>query len=580
VIGLYRALWRYAAGRRRALVAALLLLAGAQVIKLAIPWLAARALNALQLSGMAGLHQAAWSLALIVVAAAASWVLHGPGRVIERGVAIHVRSRFTDTLYARLAALPLAWHERHHSGETLHRVDRSSRALFDFAQHQFVYLHNIVNLVGPVVAIVLVSSLTGAAALLGYLLVAFLVIRFDRTTLRVAGAENRAERRYAAALADCLGNIATVLTLRLQEPTRALLAERLADLAAPFRRNAALTETKWCVVDLLNHGLRVGLVLLYGWLAWRQDGTVLIGSAVMVFQYAQQAGGVISATANHYHEMVGHQAAFADAATILAETVAPRRIPAPLPVGWRTIGVADLAFAYPVRRQEAAGLADIALTLTRGRRIALVGESGAGKSTLMRVLAGLHPAASARYAVDGVARPDLADLGAFATLLPQEPELFESSFRHNITLGLPYDEAAVAWACDIAQLAPLLAESPAGLETPIAERGANLSGGQRQRLALARGLLAARDSALIMLDEPTSSVDPATEAAIFDGIFAAFADRCLVSSVHRLTLLPRFDEIVLLARGRVVDVGPLEDLLARQPAFRALWQRAAAASAA
>jgi ABC-type multidrug transport system fused ATPase/permease subunit len=580
MIGLHRALWLYAEGRRRMLAVALGLLATSQLFKLAIPWLSARAIDALQLAGTAGLRSAAGSLALMFAAAAVSWMLHGPGRAMERTVAIHVRSRFTDALYARLSALPLGWHEQHHSGETLHRVDRSSRALFGFAQHQFIYLQNFVNLVGPIAAIFLVSAGTGAAALAGYLLVAVLLARFDRATLRLAAAENRAERRYAGALADCLGNIATVLTLRLQEPTRRLLADRLAELAVPFRRNVVLNETKWCAVDLLNHGLRIGLVLLYGWLAWRQTGTVLIGGAVMVFQYAQQVGGVISAMATHYQELIRHQADFTDADAILATAVAPRPAPVPLPEGWRRIAMAGLAFAYPGRRGAGGGLAEISLVLTRGRRIALVGESGAGKSTLMRVLAGLHPATGGAYTVDGAARPDLADLGAFATLLPQEPELFESSFRHNVTLGLPYDEAAIAWACEAAQLGPLLAESPAGLDTPIAERGANLSGGQRQRLALARGLLAARGSALVMLDEPTSSVDPATEAAIYDAVFAAFADRCLIGSVHRLALLPRFDEIVLLARGRVVDVGSLPDLLARQPAFRALWQRAAAATAA
>jgi ABC-type multidrug transport system fused ATPase/permease subunit len=111
----------------------------------------------------------------------------------------------------------------------------------------------------------------------------------------------------------------------------------------------------------------------------------------------------------------------------------------------------------------------------------------------------------------------------------------------------------------------------------VSERGVNLSGGQMQRLALARGVLAAGRSSMLLLDEPTSSIDPVTEALIYENLFAAFADACIVSSIHRLHLLPRFDVVVLMAEGRVVDAGPLAGLLARQPALRAMCEGAAKA---
>jgi ABC-type multidrug transport system fused ATPase/permease subunit len=159
-----------------------------------------------------------------------------------------------------------------------------------------------------------------------------------------------------------------------------------------------------------------------------------------------------------------------------------------------------------------------------------------------------------------------------AVLVPQEPEIFESTVRTNLTLGIARSDEAIARACDIACLAPVLGALPGGLDAAISERGANLSGGQRQRLALARGLLAASRASLILLDEPTSSIDPVTEARIYDGVLAAVPDACVVSSIHRLHLLPRFDSIVLLHAGRVVDTGKLDDLLARQPLFQEMWR--------
>jgi ABC-type bacteriocin/lantibiotic exporter with double-glycine peptidase domain len=118
----------------------------------------------------------------------------------------------------------------------------------------------------------------------------------------------------------------------------------------------------------------------------------------------------------------------------------------------------------------------------------------------------------------------------------------------------------------------VIARLPAGLNSEITERGLNMSGGQKQRLALARGILASRDSSLIMLDEPTSSMDPMTEARIYDNLLAEFPDACIASSIHRLHLLNRFDTIVWMADGKVVDMGSLAELLNRQPAFRTLWQ--------
>jgi ABC-type multidrug transport system fused ATPase/permease subunit len=233
---------------------------------------------------------------------------------------------------------------------------------------------------------------------------------------------------------------------------------------------------------------------------------------------------------------------------------------------WQVIRIDDAALIHP---NGARGLDGVSLELRRGARIALVGASGAGKSTLLRVLAGLYPADRMRVRVDDA---EVADLSALAVLVPQEPEVFESDVLANLTLGVPRGEDDIARACEIACLGPVLEALPDGLHARIVERGANLSGGQRQRLALARGLLAASHASLVLLDEPTSSIDPVTEARIYDGLLGALPAACVVSSVHRLHLLPRFDTIVLLDAGRVVDIGRLDELVERQPLFREMWR--------
>jgi ABC-type multidrug transport system fused ATPase/permease subunit len=572
IIGLYKTFWRHAAGNRPLVAVFLSLLFLAQAVRLAIPWYFGEAVNALQTAGTQDVALAGWNMAMMFGACVLAWSMHGPGRVLERFMAVRIREKFADALYAKAVALPLRWHESHHSGETIQRMAKSTHALFGFSQNQFIYLQNGVSLIGPLAALCLVSAATGAAAVIGYVLIFAILIRFDRTMVHLLHEENRYERRYNAELIDCLGNISTVLTLRLQAATRSAVATRLAAVFAPLRRGVIINEAKWCAIDLLNNGIRCGLVVLYAWLAWRGEGVILLGTAIMVHQYSQQIGNVVGSMATNWQELVRYQADIGSADEIMAALPRPSSSALAVPDGWREIHIDGLDFSHAGRRGHTPTLSGVSLVLKRGGRIAFVGESGSGKSTLLRILAGLYEAERVTIAIDGAARPDLRDLAPLATLVPQDPEVFEGTLTQNITMGVPWEALAVERACELACLAPVIARLPAGLDTEITERGLNMSGGQKQRLALARGILASRGSSLIMLDEPTSSMDPMTEARIYDNLLAEFPEACIASSIHRLHLLNRFDTIIWMADGKVIDMGSLQELLTRQPSFRTLCQ--------
>lgn len=182
---LYAVLWTHAGGMRGRMVIALALLVAAQAIRLTIPWLFGCAVNALQTQGADGVRRAGWFLLAMLAAAMAAWALHGPARILERRTALFARERLADALFGRLVSLPLRWHERHHSGETLHRLQKTTSALFGFAQNQFIYLQNMVSIVGPIVALVAVSAITGGAALVGYTIIAIILVRFDRVMVRL-----------------------------------------------------------------------------------------------------------------------------------------------------------------------------------------------------------------------------------------------------------------------------------------------------------------------------------------------------------------------------------------------------------
>ena len=576
---LYAALWHFAAGARGQLLGATALLATSQLIRLALPYLAGQAINALQRSEFGTAGRWIGTLAAVYIGA---WVLHGPGRILERNVGMKVRETLADQLYARIAAAPLAWHDGHHSGELQHRVHQASRALADFAQNQFIWLTNAVNFVGPLVALALLSRASGATALAGYVLIGLVIVRIDRALMKLARAENDADRRYVAALLDFLGNASTVIGLRLQGASRLLLRRRMAAISLPLKRTGVLNEGKWFAVDMMGLVLTWGLVVIYVWQARTPGQAVMLGAVFMIYQYAQQAAGVVTSVAANFSFFARMHTDYSSAEPIWqapsgdALSTAPEQVPERERIDadatWTQLGVDALQWNYAPRGEPAgdaaepprSGLHDVALTLRRGQRVALVGPSGGGKSTLLRVLAGLYAPQAGTLTLDGLP-VDWPQLRRLATLIPQETELFEASVRENLAFGQPASDERLLAALHTSTFDEVLKANHGDLDTAVSERGFNLSGGQRQRLCLARGVLAAEGSSLLLLDEPTSALDASTEARVLERIANAFPNACVIASIHRLSLLDRFDTVVLMEAGRVLDHGPRDAVLARQP---------------
>ena len=574
VLYLYRDLWRLLHGERHVFVSAVLLLVAAQAVLLAVPVISGHALNALQLHGRDGLREAGLWLSAVLGVALASWALHGPARILERRAALTVRRRMSAALIERLFALPLSWHSENHSGATAHRIQQSTLALSGFAQSQFIYLNSAVRLIGPLIALWWVEPPIGYAALGGFAVITFSVVGFDRAMLRLANEENHAERRYTATLVDTLGNANTVYALRQAKAVAARLERRLLAVFAPLRRSIVLNEAKWFTVDIASRVLSSLLVGLFAWLATRPsaDGraaaTLLLGSVYMVWEYAQQSSSVICAIASHFQTFARQSADYSSASAITDLTPAVA-VPVRHSTNWQDLTIRDLTFNHPAHRSEQPALEKVALSLRRGKRYALIGGSGSGKSTLLRVLAGLYSPERISLSIDAGAisvAPTAAPsfLRASATLIPQDAELYEGTLAENLSLcesvNGPPNPTEFTAALQAACATDFIEPTGAGLEVPLAERGANWSGGQRSRVALARGVLAAAGSSLVLLDEPTASLDPATEARVYANLFAILEDACVISSVHRLHLLENFDEVLVMEAGRLVAQGTPDEL--------------------
>ncbi|MBX2889415.1 MAG: ABC transporter ATP-binding protein [Saprospiraceae bacterium] len=575
--------WKYARNERRRylLVYALFMLSNVAMAMYPVIW--GLFINAAQQQG-ADVLKSAWKYGLAYLGIRfIDWSFHGPARLMERELAFNLSRNFLQELYHKALHLPVRWHQDNHSGATINRIRKAYEALRDFFQNGFEYLHTFFKFVFSFAAMIYFAPVFGLVAVAMGFVVVFIILKFDKPYIATQTEVNERENVVSSTLFDSLSNIITVITLRLEKRMESGLLRKVADILPPFKRNVAVNEWKWFVTDMLV-GLIYAVILVgYVWQNWKPGEVFLLGGLVMLVGYVERFTSVFHNVAYLYTDVVKHHTDVKQAYAVL-DAYDEHHLPESdhqLPENWQIIDIQNLNFTHrgydeavlPDPARKFVGLKNIHLRLKRGQRIALVGESGSGKSTILALLRGLYPAEpGVRVTVDGQPQNSLDIITGDVTLFPQEPEIFENTIEYNITLGLPFEPAELDAICRTVHFSEVIEQLPKGLQSSIMEKGVNLSGGQKQRLALARGVFAAKDSDLILLDEPTSSVDPKTEMRIYARMFEAFADKVVVSALHRLHLLPKFDYIYVLDQGEVADEGTLEALLERSAAFRELWR--------
>ena len=258
-------------------------------------------------------------------------------------------------------------------------------------------------------------------------------------------------------------------------------------------------------------------------------------------------------------------------ALLIPHDLADRADAQPLPPGPRVVEFRGVTFAYPNRKPVIDALN---LIISPGQRVGLVGFSGAGKSTVLTLLQRFHDVGQGGVLIDGhdIRGLTKASLREVIAIVPQDISLFHRSVRENLCYGRPdATEAQLLSAAETARCRDFIEAMPEGFDTMVGDRGVMLSGGQRQRLAIARALL--KDAPILLLDEATSALDTESEQLIQAALDELMKGRTVIAIAHRLSTLRRFDRIIVMDKGCIIDDGSPSALANRPGPYRDLLDK-------
>lgn len=469
-------------------------------------------------------------------------------------------------LFAHMQRLSLRFHDRQRTGDLTTRLTSEVQAIQDMIANGLIMLgSNFFLLMGMLALMFWLSWKMALATLSVAPLLLWVVFRYTRR-IRVATRKARVSTRRMAALAqETLSSIRIVQGLAQEEQQDERFQERSESNLQAYLETVRYQARVAPLVDVLA---AVGLMIVM-WYGARQvlEGGMTTGDIVIFFAYVTGFYSPMKALARFSYlfnrASVGAEG-IAEVLSIRSEVV-DRRGARPAPKLAGAVELRDVSFEYepgqPVLRH-------INLSIAPGEKIAIVGATGAGKSTLVSLIPRFYDPTQGEVRIDGKDVRDytLLSLREQISLVLQDSLLFSGTIRENIAFGRPEaSDKEILAAGRFANADEFIQGLPVGYDSPVSERATTLSGGQKQRIAIARAIL--RDAPILILDEPTSSLDAASEQVVMEALSRAAAARTTIVIAHRLSTVRLADRIVVLGQGRVVEEGTHEQLLMRQGTY-------------
>jgi len=492
-------------------------------------------------------------------------------------VAWRVRSRMVTAAEAGLATLRIGAFAKVHDLSVLTQNEEARGRYVSRVTGDVDTMRDLMQWTGAAMIIAALESTIVFVVMLAYswklaLLVLLAFIPAVMSLLWVQPRVRKAYQRVRAMMADLLAatseqivGIATIRSYGVQQRMRSRLGTQIAQILKADRRASMLSAAN-SSSGVLAQSLATGLALIGG-TALALNGEMSVGTVVafpfLVYTFSGPLNWIIEMLAELQRAMVGWRRVIelVDTETTIVD---PGENGTPIPHGHGALDIEGVRLAYPGGPEVLKG---IDLTVASGKRIALVGQTGSGKTTLARLMSRFIDPDHGVVRVGGVdlRQVPMASLRRSVAVVPQEGFLFDGSIRSNLAYALPdaasedLEQRAIA-AFESLGLEGWMKTLPDGLDTHVGPRGELLSAGERQLVSIARAYL--RDPDLLILDEATSAVDPATEVRISRALEGLMQGRTAVVIAHRLSTAERADLIGVMEQGELVEVGPHKELVA------------------
>ena len=513
-----------------------------------------------------------WQLVILVSAGFALTVLGHGLTVWQTSLDVDMDQRmvldFRSDLFRHAQRLSLGFHDARRTGELMSRINYSAAAVGNVVMAFPPMLQAVLSLIGMFVISMLIQW---QLALISLVVVPFLYYSAGLYGKRIVPRLERVqglEWQSLSIVHESMAMLRVIVSFG-REPYEYKRFRDQGEIAVDERVKLTVRQTLFTLLVSTITAAGHAAVFGYGFYLVLNGQLdigkliVLLAYVVAVYQPLEQISGSVGVL---HTELVQLRGSFQ--ILDMVPEVAEDPDPIDLHEGRGEVAFQKVSFSYHGRRDT---LHDVDFEAYPGDRVAIVGPTGAGKTTLMSLLIRFYDPREGRILVDGVdlRKLSLRSLREQISVVLQEPLLFSGTIAENIRYGrLDASREDVAEAARLASAHTFVERLPRGYETQLGERGAQLSGGERQRLCVARAFV--KDAPILILDEPTSSIDSKTEAVILDSLDRLMLGRTSFVIAHRLSTIRHVDKIVVVDQGRVVEQGSHDELIDRGGLYRQL----------
>jgi ATP-binding cassette subfamily B protein len=515
-----------------------------------------------------------WSLAIMFGAYLVGSVTGGiQGYLMER-VGKSVTRSVREKIFTYLTHQTLAYHHDHNAGELVTRV------VADVDSMQESVLNGLMNLLDEFLSFIWVAGIcislqpiVGTASTLPLIVSFFFIKAFNQRLKTHYDAVRKALGRIGEFVHDRLGGVQVVQGFALEKAECAKFAQRTEAHYSASMKAAILRNIFFPGIGLFGFASNMIMLGLGVWFIWK--GQMTMGVLLAYRGYWWRLQSPIRTLAQTSDILQRARSAAQRVVGLLREPVLIQDAPGaaawePAREGGAALEFRDVRFGYLPGHEILHG---VSFRVEPGEFVALAGQSGSGKTTILNLAARFFEPLAGEVLVDGrdYRGFTLASLRGHLAIVSQETYLFNETVRDNIRYPYPdRSDAAVEEAARAANAHEFIQHLPLGYETMTGLRGVKLSGGQKQRLSLARAFLAS--PALLLLDEPTSAVEPGSEKLIHEALARLSAGRTTLLVTHRVTLLQNAPRILFFADGELVADGSHEHLLATCPGYKRSYE--------